>query len=285
MVKSARKAGKIYTLGGQQQGYVARWQLLALGLSSSAIARRRELLPSPHKGVYAVGHAETTPIALARAAVLACGSDAVLSHDSAAALWGLRRWPATPEVTAPKRRRRPKIATCLRALPEHDVTTNFGIHVTTVIRTIIDIEPRLTDPQLTRAIQDARVAHHLKPAKLAELLSRCPRARNLIDPGQNPTRSPLEDDFLAFLKRHNLPTPIINATVNGKEVDALFPEERVIVELDSVEFHHDPISFRNDRRRDRGSSAHGFVTVRLLKEDLTGEDADLLHQTLVQRRP
>lgn len=78
---------------------------------------------------------------------------------------------------------------------------------------------------------------------------------------------------------------MINVQVDGKEVDALFPAERVIVELDSVEFHDDPISFRIDRRRDRGSAAHGYVTVRLLKEDLTDEDAELLCQTLAQRRP
>jgi very-short-patch-repair endonuclease len=286
VVKRARKAGKIFGLADQQHGYVARWQLLPLGLSSSAIARRRELIPSPHKGVYAVGHVERTPIALAHAAVLACGPDAVLSHDSAAALWGLRRWPPAPEVTSPKKRVRPGITTYRSTtLRRRDVTTNFGIQVTTVIRTIIDIEPRLTDPQLMRVIQDARHAHHLQPSKLDELLRRCRRAQELIDPTQNPTRSKHEDDFVAWAKRHGLPTPRVNVKVNGKEVDALFPEERVIVEMDSVEFHDDPISFRTDRRRDRGSAAHGFVTVRLLKEDLTDEDAELLHQTLAQRRP
>lgn len=286
MVKSARKAGKISELADRQHGYVARWQLLNLGLSSSAIARRRDLIPSPHKGVYAVGHLERTPIALAHAAVLACGPDAVLSHDSAAALWGLRRWPAQPEVAAVQKRVRPGVTTYrTTSLGRHDTTTNFGIRVTTVIRTIIVIEPRLTDPQLIRAIQDARHAHHLQPSKLDELLRRCRRARELVDPTQNPTRSKHEDDFVAFARRHGLPTPRINVKVNGKEVDALFPEERVIVELDSLEFHDDPISFRGDRRRDRGSAAHGFLTVRLLKEDLTEEDAEELHQTLAQRRP
>jgi very-short-patch-repair endonuclease len=286
VVKSARKAGKISELSARQHGYVARWQLLALGVSSSAIARRTDLIPSPHKGVHAVGHVERTPIALAHAAVLACGPDAVLSHDSAAALWGLRRWPPTPEVTSSKKRVRPGITTYRSTtLRRHDITTHFGMRVTTVVRTIIDIEPRLTDPQLIRAIQDARVAHHLKASKLDELLLRCRRARELIDPSQNPTRSKHEDDFVAWAKRHGLPTPRINVKVNGKEVDALFRVERVIVELDSVEFHDDPISFRTDRRRDRGSAAHGFVTVRLLKEDLTDEDADLLHQTLAHRRP
>ena len=286
MGKSARKAGKISELSGRQHGYVARRQLLALGVSRSAIARRTDLIVTRHKGVYAVGHAQTTPIALAHAAVLACGPDAVLSHESAAAVWGLRRWPATPEVTVPERRSRPGVDSHRRTtVSPRDVTTNYGIRVTTVIRTIIDIEPRLNDSQLIRAIQDARVAHHLKASKLDELLLRCRRARELIDPSQNPTRSKYEDDFVAWARRHGLPTPRINVKVNGKEVDALFPEERVIVELDSVEFHDDPISFRRDRRRDRGSAAHGFVTVRLLKEDLTDEDAEELHQTLAQRRP
>jgi very-short-patch-repair endonuclease len=231
------------------------------------------------------GHVDRTPIALAHAAVLACGPDAVLSHDSAAALWGLRRWPPMPEVTSSKKRVRPGIITRRTTTLRRDVTTNFGIRVTTVIRTIIDIEPRLKDPQLIRAIQDARVAHHLKASTLGELLRRCRRARELIDPSQNPTRSKHEDDFVAWAKRHGFPTPRVNVKVNGKLVDALFPEERVIVELDSVEFHDNPISFRTDRRRDRGSAAHGFVTVRLLKEDLSDEDAELLRQTLAQRRP
>ena len=286
MVKRSRKAGQISELSGPQHGYIARWQLLALGLSGSAIGRSGNLIPSAHQGVYAVGHAERTPIALAHAAVLACGPEAVLSHDSAAALWGLRRWPATPEVSSPRKRMRPGITTFrTTTLRRRDVTTNFGIRVTTVVRTIIDIEPRLTDPQLIRAIQDARHARHLRPGTLADLLRRCRRARELIDPSQNPTRSKHEDDFVAWAERHGLPTPRTGVKVNGKEVDALFPQERVIVELDSVEFHDDPISFRTDRLRDRGSAAHGFVTVRLLREDLTDEDAELLHQTLAQRRP
>jgi hypothetical protein len=286
VVKSSRKAGNISELADRQHGYVARTQLLALGVSSSAIGRRADFIASRHKGVYAVGHVDRTPIALAHAAVLACSDDAVLSHDSAAALWGLRRWPAQPEVSSPQKRVRPGINTYrTTTLRRGDVTVNHGIAVTTVIRTIIDIEPRLTDPQLIRAIQDARHAHHLQPSKLDEFLQRCPRARDLVDPTQNPTRSPLEDDFVAFAKRHGLPIPRINVRVNGQEVDALFPEERVIVELDSLEFHDDPISWRNDRRRDRASAAHGYLTVRLIKEDLTDEDAQELHQTLAQRRP
>jgi hypothetical protein len=288
VVDNGRIRSKINHLANRQHGYVTRAQLLNLGMTDRMITRllaKGELI-AVHAGVYAVGHVDRTPIALAHAAVLACGPEAVLSHDSAAALWELRRRPSRPEVTSPVKRTRPGLVTHRSTtLSRRDVTTNFGIRVTTVIRTIIDIEPRLNDSQLIRTIQDARLAHHLQRSKLDELLRRCRRARELIDPSQNPTRSKHEDDFVAWAKRHGLPTPRINVKVNGKEVDALFPKERVIVELDSVEFHDDPISFRSDRRRDRGSAAHGFVTVRLLKEDLTDEDAEELHQTLAQRRP
>jgi hypothetical protein len=71
---------------------------------------RGELI-AVHTGVYAVGYLRVEPVARAMAAVLACGESAVLSHDSAAALWGLRRWPDIPEVTTPDHVRRPNITT------------------------------------------------------------------------------------------------------------------------------------------------------------------------------
>lgn len=180
MVKRARKAGKISESAGQQHGYIARWQLLAIGLSSSAIARRRDLIASRHQGVYAVGHVQRTPIALAHAAVLACGPEAVLSHDSAAALWGVRRWPATPEVSLSQKRVRPGIATHrTTTLRAHDTTTHYGIPVTTVVRTIVDIAARLTDRQLARAVNQTRLNGHLTTTALHELLLRCPRAQPL----------------------------------------------------------------------------------------------------------
>ena len=226
MGKRAHKAGRISELSGRQHGYVARRQLLALGVSRSAIARRTDLIPSPHKGVYGVGHLERTPIALVHAAVLACGPEAVLSHDSAAALWGLRRWPAAPEVTVSRDAARPGIAHRTTTLARRDVTTDYGIPVTTVVRTIIDIEPRLSDAQLIRAIQDARPRSPAPAHQARRAPPSLPARRGADRPSQNPTRSRHEDDFVAWAKRHGLPTPLINVTVNGKEVDALFPHER-----------------------------------------------------------
>ena len=95
---------RISTIVARQYGHITRAQLLALGVAARTISKRiaSGRLIVVHAGVYAVGHQQTTAIARAAAAVLACGPGAVLSHESAAALWGFwKRWPALPEVTVP----------------------------------------------------------------------------------------------------------------------------------------------------------------------------------------
>src|SRR5579875_3566738 len=89
---------RIARLAGRQHGYVTREQLLEVGLSRSGIDRRVKAgrLARVYDGVYAVGHVRDDEIGRAMAAVLACGPDAVLSHHSAAALWGFRRWRGGP---------------------------------------------------------------------------------------------------------------------------------------------------------------------------------------------
>jgi very-short-patch-repair endonuclease len=281
--KKARKAGQICTVSTPQHGYITRAQLLDLGLSPSAISRRTDLF-ARHAGVYAVGHIDPTPIALAHAAVLACGSEAVLRFDSALALWGLGGWPDTPEVSSPTRRTRARIATYRQTGLGRDVTVNYGIRVTTVVRTIIDVAPRRSDRELVRLINDARLASQLKPTALQELLARCPRARRLIDPDQNPTRSRFEDDFMRWIRRHRLPVPEINRRNGRTEADAVFPEHKVIIELDTYGTHGDPVSFHADRARDRRNAANGNLTLRLTSDDLTDPEAARLRQILDARR-
>lgn len=80
----------IALIAGRQHGYITRAQLLAVGLGRHAIAYRVEIrrLIQVYAGVYAVGYVRRTPEARACAAVLACGEKAMLSHGSAASLWG-----------------------------------------------------------------------------------------------------------------------------------------------------------------------------------------------------
>jgi hypothetical protein len=279
-----RQAAKI---AQRQHGHITRAQLLALGFSSRAIGRaiaRGELI-RVHAGVYAWGYRRVEPVALAMAAVLACGEGAVLSHDSAAALWGLRRWPPVPEVTAREHVRRPKVhAHRSTTLKRADIRVELGVPTVTAARAIFEIAPRLNDRQLTRAVQNARRAGHIEPTALHTLLTRCPRLQQLVDPAQNPTRSTLEDLLLPWIHAHGLPVPQINTYLNGYEVDAYFPAHDLILELDSWEYHHPRDSFQSDRERDAHHLAHGTPTIRLTPERLTGHEAARLQHTLSVRR-
>jgi very-short-patch-repair endonuclease len=267
---------ELAALARRQQGYVTRRQLLALGVPAGTIddwlASGR--LIRVHAGVYAVGHLPQRPEARALAAVLACGPDALLSHGSAASLWGLAtRWVVPFEVTAPTARQRPGIRTHRsRTLTARDRRRWLGVPVTSPARTVLAVAPQLSERRLTRMINDGRHAGLIKMASLIETLDRCPthpgarRVRAIVVPGRGPTRSDFEDLFVSLARDHGLPMPEINATVNGYEVDALFRAHRLIVELDGWEFHSDRGAFEEDRDRDMTQAEAGFQTVRLTWE-------------------
>jgi hypothetical protein len=283
-------AVKIARVADRQYGHVTRQQLLDLGVPSATIAywvTNRRLI-QVHTGVYAVGHAQHSALARAMAAVLACGDQAILSHDSAAALWGVRTWPTRPEVTAPHQRRRKGIRTHrTQTLTRQDIRRHHNIRVTSPSRSILDIESRLTDNQLTRAINELRLQKHLRDTELKRLLAASTRIKDLIDPTQNPTRSSKEDEFVAFCRDHGLPIPRTNCKLFGKEVDALFQEEKVIVEIDGWETHKSYRSFESDRKRDRVAAEHGYLTIRVTSARLADdphEEGASLKRTLANRR-
>jgi hypothetical protein len=153
-------------------------------------------------------------------------------------------------------------------LRRHDVTRQLGIRVTTPARTIFDISPRQTDKAFKRTVNNAlhspwmTEGHLVDAVALHPNLSGARRAAKLIGLPGTSTRSGWEDDFPAFCRRYGLPTPVMGAPLHGYIVDALFVAERVIVELDSKEFHLDAIAFETDRERDAEMLLHGFVTVR-----------------------
>jgi len=286
----------VAALAARRNGNVTTAQLLALGLGEAAIRRRVRAgrLHRVHRGVYAVGRPAATPLERAGAAVLACGAGAVLSHSSAMALWGFwERWEEPLEVTVPGDRRPPGIRVHRSGtLSGREARTQLGIRVTSPARTILDIASRLTDRQLKRAVNDALHSRWLRESQLAELVTRHPRRPGagriaaLIGLPGTPTRSGWEDDFPAFCRRHGLPQPVMGAVVCGFVVDALFVEERVIVELDSWGFHGDAIAFQTDRERDAETLAAGFVTVRITWERLhghPGREAGRLRRILARR--
>ncbi len=273
----------IAALIAHQHGHITRKQLRDRGVAARTIDHRiaSGKLIRVHAGVYAVGYIRVEPVARAMAAVLACGEGAVLSHDSAAALWGLRRWPQIPEVTAATYRRRPRVTTHRSTtLERNDLRVQLNVPTVSAGRAIADIAPRLSDKQLTRATQDARHDGHLKPTDLHRLLLRCPRLQQLVDPQQNPTNSGFEDELTRWLTNHGLPIPIINATVNGHQVDALYPEHKLILELDSWPYHKDYPTWRSDRERDGENLASGGYRTFRIPEQLTDTKANQLRKIL-----
>jgi len=232
-----------------------------------------------HAGVYAVGHAPRHAHARAMAAVLACGEGAALSHAAAAAVWGVADWPATLEISAPREHRRPGLITHRsRTLTGRELRTHSGIRVTSPVRTVIDLQPRLTDARLIRTVNDLRVAGHIRASAFDELCARSRRIDRLLgaDPTHRPTRSELEDRFRAFVTRHRLPMPEINARQpeNGREIDALYRDARLIVELDSWRYHGNRAAFERDRAKDARALAGGYRTLRITDRRLTRGGAE-----------
>jgi putative AbiEi antitoxin of type IV toxin-antitoxin system/uncharacterized protein DUF559 len=296
---------RIAELATRQHGVVARRQLLALGLSSSAIASRVAAgrLHPVRPGVYAVGHRVLSRRAQWMAAVLFGGGDAVLSHLSAAALWGIRGDSSGPiEVTVPARSRsRSGIRRHFAPLPGDEMTTCAGIPATTVPRTIFDLAAALGLAAVEQALRESERLRLYDPLSLPVLLSRYPRHRGNavvreclnrlrnLPPGVS--REELETRFLAFLDAGDLPRPHRNAwlTVGPRryQVDCLWPQQRVIVELDGYATHGTRRAFESDRERDRKLAVAGYRIVRVtwwqLHDDPTTVAADL-HELLDRER-
>jgi predicted transcriptional regulator of viral defense system len=158
---------------------VARWQLLGLGLSGRAIRHRLAVgrLHRVERGVYAVGRPGLTRHGMWMAAVLGAGPGAVLSHGSAAALWGIQAAArGRREVTVPTgsgRRRSGVVVHRRPGLLAADLTTRRGIPVTRVVRTLLDVACSLDARGLERAIDEADRLGLIDPEMLAAALERC----------------------------------------------------------------------------------------------------------------
>ena len=120
-----------------------------------------------HRGVFLVGPLEA-PLSRARAAVLAVGEGAVLSHLAAAALWEfLAPRPGAIDVTLPNRSARNRSGIHVhrvRDLHPADVTRRRDLPVTGPARTLLDLATRLTPRELARATRRPRFSggsHHL----------------------------------------------------------------------------------------------------------------------------
>jgi very-short-patch-repair endonuclease len=269
-----------------QHGVVARRQLLALGFGEDAIKLRLAAgrLNPLHTEVYTVGHRRISQRSYWWAGLLAYGDGALLSHRSAAALWEMMRpGGSLVEVTAPEGRqgseRRKRLWIHRGKLHPEDHTQRDGIPVTTAARTLFDLAEVLNTEQLEYAWEEADRLKHLQLPAVERVCERGygrralkPIRRLLAETrAVTQTRSPLEDRFQRFCRFYDLPAHSTNVEVLDHEVDVLWPAARLIVELDSWEFHRHRAAFQRDRARDTGRLVAGYRTVRVTHDRLDKE--------------
>lgn len=261
-------------VAGRQRGLITRAQLTDAGVAGDTIDRRVKqgrLFPV-HRGVYALGTPAHAPLAAEQAALLACGPAAVLSHLTAGVLWDL-----LPDrggeihVTTPARRR-PPAGVRLHRATALEAARRQGLPVTTPIRTLLDLAATADPAQLARALNEAQVRRLIS---VDALLSAAAGRRGALSlhaaltesPGF--TRSRAERLLLGLVRRAELPRPRTNVRLEGFEVDAHWPDRRLVVEVDAYGTHGTRTAFERDRVRDARLQAAGHRVLRITWRQLT----------------
>lgn len=252
-------------------------QLRDLGWGEGAIrhAVLRGRLLRLHRGVYAVGHRRLLKQGRWLAAVLTSGPQAALSFAAALDHLDLRSSAArTVDVTVPRSRRaQPGIRLHrARCLEPGDVVVSDGIPTTSVTRTIIDISRAWPLARVERVVAEAEHRGLIDHGRLRRARSR--NLTTIFGAATTPqrTRSADEARLLAAVRAAGLPEPEMNAWMThggGEEwqVDALFREARVIVEVDD-DRHRTRHAFELDRHKDAVRQAAGFRTLRVTRRQI-----------------
>ena len=261
--KGANADAAVAAIAAKQHGVVTSTQLRSAGLTTTQVRDRirNGHLHRVYRSVYAVGHPGLSPHGRWKAAVLACGPGAALSHRPAAEL--MKLLPATSrtiDVTIPTssgRKKRPNLRIHRSpSLQENTTTIRDGIRVTTPARTLRDLKPTVPDYVYRRALRQADY--------LGLPLEETPTDR---------TRSELERDFLRLCRRHRLPVPEVNVRIGPFTVDFLWPEVRLVVETDGYAAHRGRQAFEDDRARDLELRRRGYEVMRFTDSQINGQPA------------
>jgi very-short-patch-repair endonuclease len=270
-------------IAGAQRGRVSRGQLLVAGVDRRAIDRllRSGWLIPEHSGVYALGHEAEIELADEIAALLACGPTAMLSHHSAATLWGLRPGRARPiHLTVPVdawgARPGGVIVHRSRILRPVDVTTHLDLPVTSPARTLLDIAAGLPAQDVEYILEEGLGPKRLlSEAEVADVASRAGRhpgaatlRRVLATRTGTLTESKAQRRLLELIGEAGLPFPKTEQPLLGYRVDLLWPELKLVVEVDGYGSHGTRGAFEHDRRRDTRLQAAGFTVIRVTAREI-----------------
>lgn len=287
----AREAS-IASLATRQRGIVTAEQLQAAGFSRSTIKRRLRAgnLRRIHRNVYLVGHAAAPEGAAEMAAMLACGEGSAISHRSAARLWKLAsfiEWRGPVEISVAGRNvgHKPGLRIYrVGSLERTDVRRVGEVRTTSPARTLFDLASILPAQDLERALADACARGLARDRELEQLLERSRGRRGvkvlrrLIELARDDglSRSEAERKLNALVHAARLPKPKANAQLHGFEVDFLWREQRVVVEVDGFAFHSSKRAFHRDRARDAMLNARGYAVTRITWEQLVAHPEEVI---------
>jgi very-short-patch-repair endonuclease len=271
-------------IAAQQQRAISTAQLAAAGLDRNAIRRRVEggLMRRLWHGMYILGPDAPSDRTLARAAVLTCNDEAVISHRWAGCFWPiLRERPMLPidvTRTAGSHRGRKEVRVHRTLLTDpRDFTTRLGIPITSPDRTILDLADTLSEWELDAAVAEAQVASLVTVGSLRAIINRAGRRRGVpkllrvLQESPGLTRSQYERLLRRICRDAGLPQPRTNAIVQGYEVDFYWPEFDLIVEVNPFSTHGHKRAHDKDTRKLTELSARGFTVLGFTDKQLTNE--------------
>ena len=252
---------------------VTRRQLLALGMPAPTIRVRIEQgrLHPLWRGVYAVGRPDLDRLGLLKAATLACGPDARLSHGSAAELWRIR--PQTPnplDVSVPSTSAHRLNGIRLHRRAELG-TTRFlrGIPVADPVSVLVDLAAELPEEEVEDAVNEADRLDLVRTHRLRRALeeeSRRPgrgRLKRILDAQTfSRAQNALERRFLAIVRDAGLPEPATQRRLGRYRVDFFWPDLGFVVETDSLRHHRTAAEQETDLGRDQAHARAGLRTLR-----------------------
>jgi very-short-patch-repair endonuclease len=269
----------------QQLALITTLQLHIAGVGRGGVRRRLEngTLHRRYRGVYLVGHPIPLPGARELGAVLACGDGAFISHRSAAGLWGLANAPLDHvEITVADRGCRSRDGLRVHRVDTLDAADRAhrrGIPVTSPARAIVDFAATANSDELEHALTEAYANSLTDERRVLAAIERVPNhagvslLRSVLSQPGGPqrTRSGGERAMLRLIRAAGLPAPRTNVLVAGFKADFLWPEQRLIVEVDGYPFHGHRDAFERDHRRDIVHKNAGYEVLRFTGRQLEQE--------------
>jgi very-short-patch-repair endonuclease len=279
-------------LARAQHGLITTAQAVAaLGPSRKDRWVRERRIVSVQPSVFRLAGTPETWHQSLQAAALAV--DGIVSHRSAAELWGLIQPAGYVEVSVPgkvdRRVRPPAVVHRIKDLHPGLAVDRVGLRVTDPVRTVIDLGLVMPWWLVHRAISKGIWTKALTVGEVRTLRDALGR------PGRNGTgivraildgtllvmgkeESELEKRFTALAKRAGLPPLTLQHEVwdAGRfigRVDGAYPDLKLAIEVDGFEHHSTPEAFQHDRTRQNSLVATGWTVLRFTWHDVVHRPA------------